>query len=246
MQAIVCLDDSLNGADQYMRGNDAFHTGPDGHLVTRYWEQKAYRQAYIPNLRKIVGAFKTHPAVFIWELGNEYGLYPQPPQQGDATAFYEFAKEASGEIRQIASPNQLVALGLISTHHVFSQSAADDRYTSAKRLYQLPSVDAVGVHYYRDNYDDLKPFIKIDCDVAGELGKPFYVGELGAKEDSGNRPAYYASEIDGWKQADAMSVLLWQLDSSPMDVGVSDDRGFARWKSVGDYQAILDQLKTRT
>ena len=243
MQAIVCLDDSLNGSNQYMQGNESYHKYKFGHLITAYWEQRAYLEPYIRNIIKIVTAFQNHPAVLMWELGNEFGLYPSPPNPGDADAFFEFVRTASQEIRNIAPTNQLIALGLISTDAVFSQLTTDDRYTASKRLYQLPTVDAIGVHYYQDNYDDLKECIQIDWQVAHDLGKPFYIGELGAPDSAGNRPAYYADEIVRWKKADALAVMLWQLDSSPWDVGICDDRGFGKWKHPSDYQPILDAIK---
>jgi hypothetical protein len=247
MQAVVCLEDSLTGANQYMQGNDTFHTGPHGHLVADFWRQQCYGDAYLKHLRAIVKAFQAHPAVLMWELGNEFGLYPQPPQAGDSDAFATFVQIASAEIKNIA-PQHLVALGLVRTHEVFSQmpgATLNDRKKAARKLYSLPGVDAVGVHYYRDqdnqgNWVDSKDFIDIDFAVARDLGKPFYIGEVGARKDSPNRPAFYHDEVKAWKDAGAFSVLPWQLDSAPFDVGIGDDFGIS--KRHGDYQPILDQL----
>lgn len=243
MQAVICLDDSLTGAEQYMPGNNAFHTGPLGHLNVKYWRTKAYRQNYLPHVRKIVSTFANHEAVLMWELGNEFALHPQPPQPGDDAAFLEFVSEVSQEIRDRVSPNQLISLGLISTHSVFSQSPHDDRKHSARCLYALPSVDAVGVHYYRHDFSSLKEFIDIDIAIARELGKPFYVGEIGAKHQNADRPTYYAQEVSRWKNAGAFSVMPWQLDSSAFDVGIGDELGIARWRPGDEYQQILDAIK---
>ncbi len=244
MQAVVCLDDSLDGSDTHMAGSDKYHTGPEGHLTVDYWRKQAYWNPYILNVRKIVTAFKDHPAVAMWELGNEFGLYPQVPAPlpSDADNFYKFVKVASQEIRNLAPVNQLISIGLITTHAVYVQTPALDRYAASRRLYELPTVDVVGVHYYKDKQDELADYIEVDRQVAHDLGKPFYVGEMGALINDGDRPAYYAGEINRWKGS-ALTVMPWQLDSfAQWDTGICDTRGFGRWRDA-DYQPILDKLK---
>ncbi len=245
MQAVICLDDSLNGSDTYMAGSDKYHAGDMGHLTVDYWRKAAYMNPYIPNLRKIVTAFKDHPAVAMWELGNEFGLYPQvpAPQSSDADNFYKFVKVASQEIRNLAPVNQLISIGLITTHAVYVPTPALDRYAASRRLYELPTVDVVGVHYYKDKQSELASFIDIDRQVARDLGKPFYVGEMGALRTENDRPAYYEGEVRRWKDDDALTVMPWQLDSFPQwNTGICDDYCIGKWRDA-DYQSILDKLK---
>ena len=200
MQAIVCLDASLNGADPVTPDSDYFQLDADGHWVSTSWRQ----QAHIANLCQIVSAFSDHPAVYMWELGNE-------SQPGDDFAFYEFVKEASEAVRQIAAPKQFMALGLTASKQVFNPPPERDRF-AALRLYQLPSIDAIGIHYNPNNDNDLKSAIKTDCEAINALGKPFYVSELGASNGG--------HAIDNSRQTDAPGVLLWQHDNSLVNVGV--------------------------
>lgn len=260
MKAIVCLEDSLTGAEQQMPGNEKFHNASENHLNVEFWRNRIYQQTYLPAMRKIVTAFRNDPTILMWELGNEFGLYPPPPgpgddpafppkiQAGDHEHFLNFVKAASQEIKQIA-PNHLVALGLISSHHVYDQASDDDgkRRDWAKRLYSLASVDAVGVHFYRNNFHELERFIKIDYEVATrDLGKPFYVGEIGAQHGEGGRPEFYSKTIEHWKGEGAFTVMPWQLDTSPFDVGVCDHLGFGFWRDKHqDYGAILDAIKSQ-
>lgn len=247
MQAIIALDDSLSGANQYIHLNPDYHTANHGHLRTQYWKDKAYRNPYLTNVQQLVTTFANHPAVLMWELGNEFGLYPQPPQPGDERNFREFVREASGEIHRLA-PSHLVSIGLVSTNEVFGQTPGAtrrERENFAWQLYNLDSLHAVGVHYYKDNLSaERRDWIDIDYNVARRLNKLFYIGEIGALNTDGSRPRFFRDELTTWK-GKAFTIMPWQLDSHTIpdwDIGIGDDRGIVRRRD-SDYGAIMSTLQ---
>ncbi|MBE2267291.1 MAG: SH3 domain-containing protein [Anaerolinea sp.] len=249
LQAFVCLDDSLTGAQMFMQGNDQFHRGPMGHLTMDYFTSRHYRTTFIPHIKKIVTAFANHPNILLWELGNEMGIYQpegQPqgiPQTAGSNAYVDFVSESSRAIKDISSTH-LVSTGLITTHHVYTQKVPPPtREAFARRLYQVPTIDAVGVHYYRHDKHELLQYINVDIAIARELGKPFYVGEVGGDISGGDRTGFLGDEIAFWKRSGAFTVMPWQLDTSDNDVNIGDTLGIAKRRHP-DYDSILARLKT--
>lgn len=248
MQAFICLDDSLTGANMFMPGNDDYHRGPMGHMIADYFTSRHYRTTYLPHVRKIVEAFRNHPNILLWELGNEFGIYQpegQPqgqPQTAASNAYADYVQEAS-EIIKNTSETHLVSLGLITTHHVYTQKSPPTREEWARRLYSLPTIDAIGMHYYRHDKNSLMEYLNIDMNVAKALGKPFYIGEVGGSIHEGDRAQFLADEITFWRKQGAFTVMPWQLSTSQNDVNIGDDYGIARHKH-GDYDSVLNKLKT--
>ncbi len=240
MQAIVCLDDSLTGATLYIPGSDNYHNQAQGHLNANYWTDKAYLSHYIPQVTSIVSACKDHAGVLMWELGNEYlAVLPPPsgsPTTARSTAFYQFAKTASELIKSLA-PTHLVSTGLMNSRQISAYDGGDLN-AFAQKLYGLNSLDAISVHYYLN--DGEESYANIDIAAANALGKPFYLGEFGAKYDSGGRPAYYKQQLDAWKNKGAFLAMPWAFDCSSMDIGVCDGDGCGG--RFGDFGDIKTQL----
>ncbi len=237
MQAIVCLDDSLNSGYS-TPGSMQFHTETQGHIHTRYWVEKRYLQDYLPHVRALVTALKGHSGILLWELGNEYALHPREPGRRESQAFLEFASAASDVLKSI-SPSHLVSTGLVNSRHVASL-LEDNVAEYARRLYGLPTVDAISIHYYE--HDGEKVFADIDLAAARDLKKPYYIGEFGARKNHGDRPGYYRGELRLWQQAGAFSALAWAFDTSDRDVGVSDE--FATARIFPDFAQIGDVIKS--
>jgi hypothetical protein len=234
MQAVVCLADSL-GSEFTIVGDGAFHTGPLGHLDKRYWHERAYNQHFMPFTTSLVRACAQHPAVAMWELGNEYAIHPQPASWDDGNAFLEFAKTASAAIKA-AAPQALVSTGLVGTHHVAPQGYPEP---FGRDLYGLPSLDAVSIHYYAD--DGEKMNAQREITLANTLGKPFYIGEFGAPQEWPDRAGYYRSQLDEWYRGGALTALPWAFDASASDVGVSDTKAFAGIRP--DFQGIKNCMR---
>jgi hypothetical protein len=220
MQADVCLADSL-GSEFTVAGDEAFHTGPLGHLAQPYWRERAYQRAYLPFLARMVQACGQHSAVLMWELGNEYAIHPQPASFDDGQDFLEFARVASEAIKA-AAPQTLVSTGLVGSHHVAPAGLAE---SYGRDLYSLPGIDVISIHYYAD--DGEKMSVQREVTLAKALVKPFFIGEFGAPQDWPDRAAYYRTQLEESHQADAFTAMPWAFDSSASDVGVSDTKAFA-------------------
>ncbi|MBE2270843.1 MAG: hypothetical protein IAE80_21570 [Anaerolinea sp.] len=233
MQAIIAINDSFN-SEYTVPGEQPYHGGTAGHLHKDYWLYRWYRLYYQPYVRTVVGALANHPAALIWELGNEFGIHPQPPTPSDERAFYNFAVEASALIKQLA-PLSLVSTGLVNSNHV---TLPRTRAIIARRMYALDTIDVVSLHFYQDDSEHLTG--GLDVQIAKDLGKPFYVGEMGADIGIGDRAPYYSKTIDDWRKHGAFTVMPWAFDTSPKDVGVSDRKAFARIH--GDYGGIKAAL----
>lgn len=234
MQAILCVTDSL-GSEFTVQGNEPFHCAPLGHLIKDYWHQRAYEAAFMEFLRQLLDTCAQHPAVFMWELGNEYAIHPQPASWDDGEAFLAFAQRTSQAIKE-AAPDALVSTGLVGTHHVAPHGQYD---VYATMLYGLDTIDAISIHYYAD--DGERDCALREVSLAKGLGKPYYIGEFGAPRDWPDRGTYYRAQLEEWQRRGAFTALPWAFDASPSDVGVSDTKAFARIHP--DFDAIVITLR---
>ncbi|HSS95847.1 MAG TPA: hypothetical protein VLK33_02390, partial [Terriglobales bacterium] len=247
MQAIVCLDDSL-GSGFSVPGVGELPTD-GGHYIKTFWVDKIYNRLYLPHIQALVGQFANHPGVLVWELGNEYSLHPTnpTPTSSDIDDFFDFATIASKAIKRL-SPRKLVSTGLANSRQISYAFQTDDAFKAfALRLYSIPTIDVICIHYYKDEGE--KHFGQIDTDVAksAQVKKPFYIGELGAKFEGNDRPTFYSQEIQEWKTAKAFSVLAWQFDNSQFDVGISDDKAMVRRfgdKVFNDFDALCGVVQS--
>jgi hypothetical protein len=220
MQGIVCMMDSLSSPFT-IAGDDPYHTGPWGHLNKQYWHEKAFRRHYIPHVTSLAGAVGDHPALFMFELGNEIAIHPQPASPNDGQAFYEFAQEASEAIKT-AAPRSLLSTGLVNTNHV---APAGQHVAYCRKFYALDTLDAISIHYYAD--DGEENYAHVEVSAAEALGKPYYIGEFGAPEHWHDRAGYYRDQMNKWMNRGAFTAMPWAFDSSPSDVGVSDDKALS-------------------
>lgn len=215
--AIVVLNDSLGSF--WVPGDERFHRHVLGHLdKIDYFHAGGYKENYLPYARRMVTAYRDHPAILAWELGNEYAIHPQPASVADGEAFLRFVEHVSGEIRGL-DPNHLIAIGLVNSGHVAPNDQPGlDRLAFARRLYGLPAIDFLTVHFYEGNGEEENS--RPDLTVARELNKPLIVEEWGAR--GGNRAALTASTIAHWTGHGASGFLQWGLSATPFDVGVGD------------------------
>ena len=107
-----------------------------------------------------INEFKDHPAILMWELGNEYNYHPEW-FGGKISNWYKAANKAAKRIKEI-DPN-----------HPVSTAHGDLPDKQARRL--LDSIDAWGFNVYR--WD--KP-MSIAEEWAQVSDKPFYFSEAGA------------------------------------------------------------------
>jgi hypothetical protein len=69
--------------------------------------------------------------------------------------------------------------------------------------------------------------VQREIKLANAVGKPFFIGEFGAPLDWPDRAAYYRAQLEESHKAGAFAAMPWAFDSSPSDVGVSDNKAFA-------------------
>lgn len=257
MQAIVCLGDSIGDSRYTIPGDDAFHQGtPMGHFHKRYWNERHYEQNYLPYVRRLADRFGNHPAVLVWELGNELALHPRPRRKSkkippvnkqDFKNFIEFVRLASEGIKR-RSPRKLISTGMINANQVTPDgSNQEQRERYARTLYGLPNIDLVSLHVYAEDDEDHLAMLDVRIAQEPQIDKPVYIGELGANiERTPDRPTYLRNAIATWKGADrnAFSVLLWAFDNSafPPDSGVADGLAFAR-RHQQDFEAIKNIVR---
>ncbi len=235
--AIVVLNDSLGSF--WVPGDERFHRHVLGHLDKMdYFHAGGYKENYLPYVRRMVTAYRDHPAIFAWELGNEYAIHPQPASIADGEAFLRFVGSVSTEIRAL-DPNHLITIGLVNSGHVAPNDQPGlDRLAFARRLYGLPAIDFLTVHFYEGNGEEGNS--RLDLIVARELNKPLIVEEWGAR--GGNRAELTDGVIAAWTGEGAGGLMQWGLSATPFDVGVGDTEfGMDPYteSNKGHYQKLM-------
>ena len=149
-----------------------------GHRVVdagyrNYFTDPVVREAQRITLRTVVGAYKDHPAIWMWNLGNEPDLFAIPPDQ---EAGREWTKEMAGIVKTI-DPVHPVTLGL----HGDSL-----RFTHAQRVDLTYAETDVAVMHSYPMYvpwarSPLDPdFVPAACALTTALcGKPTLMEEFG-------------------------------------------------------------------
>ncbi len=241
MLAIVVLNDALGSF--WVPGDERFHIRTLGHLdKTLYFHQEGYRENYLPYLEAVVAAYKDHPAIFAWELGNEYAIQPQPATPADSEVFLLFARAASDMIRSI-DPTHLITTGLVNTGHVAPDDRPGlDRMAYGRRLYGLPNIDFVTVHFYEDNAEEQSSLP--DLEIARQLDMPLIVEEWGATGEA--RAETTRSKLEFWISNGAAGFLQWGLSATPFNIGVGDnDRGMDTYagRNKAHYQPTFNLYK---
>lgn len=129
-----------------------------------------------------VKKYNNHPAILLWELGNEYNYHPEW-FEGNLNNWYRAMNETAAEIKKI-DPHHLVA-------------TAHGELPSLEVLTTNTAIDVWGVNVYR--WDQPKSFIE---EWKKLTNKAFYFSEAGAdsymtvEKDSfskGNNPAAQAA-----------------------------------------------------
>lgn len=108
------------------------------------WYKGGYRNEYMNYVKTITGEFKLRSEIMIWELINE-------PETDDFNVFYEFAKNASEEIKNV-NENHLLSIGTVGgIGDKFGSYFSVFKKSNFRKLYSLNSLDAVSLHDY--SYD---------------------------------------------------------------------------------------------
>ena len=141
-----------------------------------------------------VRKYKSHEAILMWELGNEYNYNPQW-FGGDINNWYK-AMELVSQIIQIEDPDRLV-------------SSAHGDLPSKDALNIASSIQVWGMNVYR--WD--KP-ASIFSEWQAISDKPMYFAELGADSYMTKATNKYTKGINEQAQADANEIILNEVLSN--------------------------------
>lgn len=243
--AIVALTDSL-GLSGYNVPQDRprFHNQVLGHVnKTSFFHQQGYRQFYLPFVENIVTALKDHPAIFAWEIGNEFAIHPQPANGPDGDVFLAFHEDVSKTIRAI-DQNHLITTGLVNTGHGTPAFRNAEDY--ARRLYAIPTIDFATVHFYQLEGNPNAALAEeesrslVDLRVAKSLGKPTIVEEFGSTVNNPNRVDFTRLKLNAWISSGAVGFMQWGFSATGRDIGVGDNRQGMDNYSAGNAPIFSD------
>jgi endo-1,4-beta-mannosidase len=205
-------------------------------------------------------ALRGHPAVWMWDLGNENSNCTIPPDATSGTAWLE---RMSGAIRE-ADPGRLITVGL----HM--EDLEDDRRIGPAEVARY--CDVVSMHGYPAYTawadgpadDRLLPFLALLSGwLAGssavlfeEFGLPTGwspdtgPGRLVEEETAG---AYTARALDGLHRAGCLGALLWcfadyvpALHGRPPFDEARHERSFGLWRTDGSPKPAVAEITRRT
>lgn len=142
-----------------------------------------------------IEAYKDHPAILFWELGNEYNYHPDW-FGGDIQNWYD-ALNAAAVLAKDRDPSRPVA-------------TAHGELPDQQALDSCPDIDIWGMNVYRwDNPED------IFTQWAAISTKPMYLSEAGADGYMANNDFGYEMGVNETAQADAMRNILGDIARFP-------------------------------
>lgn len=209
LKLIIALTDFYN-TGFHPQGDDGYYTlNPWGWTVLNHdWFAGGYQDNYLPYVTLAVTAYKDHPAVFSWQLGNEIA------DQVSADTHDAFVHAMAANIKAI-DPDHMVSIGMLSLGHI-------PGYTTQRgvNLFSDPNLDFLTAHSYNGETRD------IDLAVRSAVLKPIVISEAGCDSGVGDRVAFMSEQVDTYVHAQA-----W-------DIGDGDnDLGFDRYAHP-DYYAM--------
>jgi hypothetical protein len=186
-----------------------------------YWFKAKYKTKDLPHIRNIVPRFANRPEVLMWELMNEPTCPAEDADRACWEALYQWARVTSQEVKRL-DPYHLVSAGM-------QRAGFDERAINTFRdIHALDTIDVVSVHAQGGKV--AKGERQLERDMAQELGKPIYFGEVAIRgHDEGCKPLpndalqkraqFIADDLKGARDAGLDGYLLWQFAYGSVDVG---------------------------
>ncbi len=170
--------------------------------------------SYLDYVRK----YKEHPAILLWELGNEYNYHPEW-FGGSLDLWYTTAAQAITEIHKIDSEHPVAsAHGEVPTKEV---------------IQQLNELDLWGLNVYRwdESHKAIEDFNRLS-------DKAVYFSELGADSYMTSAKLGYEQGKNQKAQADALAKMLSQiLTPQTRSVGVAIFSFTDGWWKAGNPES---------
>lgn len=236
MIAVVCFADSLSEKGMFPAGDEPYHTASRGHYVKDYFNNKNYRENYLPLMQRIVTTFKDHKGVGMWQLMNELAIYNPPANDNDVVGFAGFVDECSKAIYDIDQTHP-ISIGIINTAHIMPPGK-DLRQFATEFLSKRKFIHAATSHVYQLLHDtnpqtlwEHEDNCALDADIANRTGRAMLWTEFSAANEGDRRAASERFLNRHFVQGPASAALQWgfmlELEGIP-DSGVGDGHyGFA-------------------
>lgn len=138
--------------------------------IDEHWYKEGYKNEYLSYIKTVTAECKERDEVMIWELINE-------PETDSFASFYDYAKHASEEVKKV-NENHMLSTGTVGgVGDKFGNYLSVFKKSNFRKLYQLPSLDAVSIHDY--SYDS-SIFERLDIlyRFKGEESKAKFYGRI--------------------------------------------------------------------
>ena len=157
-----------------------------------------------------VNQYKNHPAILMWEFGNEFNYHPEW-FGNNIQNWYNVLENCASTVKSI-DPNHPVSTG-------------HGEVPNAQALNSCPSVDVWGMNVYRW----LSPDSAID-ELASQTDKAMYISEAGADSFNSN-----SNSENQAQQAQATEIILNSIiEKSDLCVGVTLFEFCDEWWKAGN------------
>ena len=157
-----------------------------------------------------VNQFKDHPAILMWEFGNEFNYHPEW-FGNNIQNWYNVLENCASTVKSV-DPNHPVSTG-------------HGEVPTTQALTSCPSVDVWGMNIYRW----LSPDSAID-ELAAQTDKAIYISEAGADSYNSNSGSENQAQ-----QAQATEIILNAIiEKSDLCVGVTLFEFCDEWWKAGD------------
>lgn len=183
---------------------DQWDSCETGGYRTETWYQEGYRitpdpgmpRAYRDWVAEVVGRYKDHPAILMWQLMNEAEAAPgkdQPCSPTAADSLRAFAEDMAALVKGI-DPDHLLSLGTLGGGQCGSS------WREYEDLHATPGIDLCEYHDYGH---PLSPWpgdpwngLRLRLDQCRALGKPILIGESGIEAREVGSAAMRAAAFD--------------------------------------------------
>ncbi len=158
---------------------------------------------------------KDHPAILMWELGNEYNYHPEWFED-DMNNWYAALNQGAARIKEIDQDHPV--------------ATAHGEIPDEETLALVPNVDVWGMNVYRwDNPDDIyEEWEKLS-------DKPMYLAEAGADSYMTIENHGYAEGVNEQAQVDAVTNILEDvLANKEIGAGVTVFQFTDGWWKAGN------------
>lgn len=188
-----------------------------------------FPQTYRDYVADVVARYAPHPEILAWQLINEASVAAPEVGCGDegeaAAVLRRWTDDMAGLVRSI-DPDHLISLGT-GLQGSCGYAVSDDPASSSYRyVHASPEVDLCEYHDYNVPAVPLFELQRREMDTCADLGKAFFVGELGIPSADPERPelldAKLAAQFDYVNPS--QGALVWHLGSK--EVGMCDQYCF--------------------